>query len=87
MSDIYVRELAPEVKAKLKAEAKKRGVSLNFLVKEILKKHILSPDVQSIEEKYTNFVKDITVAFMVEHEKNRESIENLTYLIKHFTSK
>lgn len=87
MSDLYVRGLDAEFKAKLKAIAKKRGVSLNFLIKEILTKYVLSPDVKNIEDKYVNFVKDITAAVLAEQEKNRESIENLTYLIKHFTSK
>lgn len=82
MSDIYIRNIDASVKAKLKAEAKRKGISNNELVKMVLEDYVRTPTTRNVEDKYINLAKDITSAFLQECKKNQECIEELSYEIK-----
>jgi plasmid stability protein len=50
MADVLVRGLAPEVVARLKAQAKRKGRSLQAEMKEILERGARMPDESDIPE-------------------------------------
>lgn len=58
MENLYLR-IEDEIKAKLSKEAKRKGISLNRYVGNLLETFTLSSDIQSLDEKYRLFVKDI----------------------------
>lgn len=58
MENLYLR-IEDEIKVKLSKEAKLKGISLNRYVGNLLETFTLSSDIQSLDEKYRLFVKDI----------------------------
>ena len=58
MENLYLR-IEDEIKVKLSKEAKRKGISLNRYVGNLLETFTLSSDIQSLDEKYRLFVKDI----------------------------
>ena len=57
--DIYIRNIDPGIKIKLKENAKKKGISLNEYVKNILETAALSIEVTSLDDKYSNLTKEL----------------------------
>ncbi|MBF1135087.1 MAG: hypothetical protein HXL77_01210 [[Eubacterium] sulci] len=79
--DIYIRNIDPGIKIKLKENAKKKGISLNEYVKNILETAALSIEVTSLDDKYSNLTKELLSIYTGIIEKNTSVIAENNYII------
>lgn len=79
--DIYIRNIDPGIKIKLKENAKKKGISLNEYVKNILETAALSIEVTSLDDKYSNLTKELLSIYTSIIEKNTSVIAENNYIL------
>ena len=79
--DIYIRNIDPGIKIKLKENAKKKGISLNEYVKNILETAVLSIEVTSLDDKYSNLTKELLSIYTGIIEKNTSVIAENNYIL------
>lgn len=79
--DIYIRNIDPGIKIKLKENAKKKGISLNEYVKNILEIAALSIEVTSLDDKYSNLTKELLSIYTGIIEKNTSVIAENNYIL------
>ncbi|MBF1036344.1 MAG: hypothetical protein HXL15_02700 [Parvimonas sp.] len=79
--DIYIRNIDPGIKIKLKENAKKKGISLNEYVKNILETAALSIEVTSLDDKYSNLTKELLSIYTGMIEKNTSVIAENNYIL------
>lgn len=79
--DIYIRNIDPGIKIKLKENAKKKGISLNEYVKNILETAALSIEVISLDDKYSNLTKELLSIYTGIIEKNTSVIAENNYIL------
>lgn len=79
--DIYIRNIDPGIKIKLKENAKKKGISLNEYVKNILETAALSIEVTSLDDKYSNLTKELLSIYTGIIEKNTNVIAENNYIL------
>lgn len=79
--DIYIRNIEPGIKIKLKENAKKKGISLNEYVKNILETAALSIEVTSLDDKYSNLTKELLSIYTGIIEKNTSVIAENNYIL------
>lgn len=79
--DIYIRNINPGIKIKLKENAKKKGISLNEYVKNILETAALSIEVTSLDDKYSNLTKELLSIYTGIIEKNTSVIAENNYIL------
>ena len=79
--DIYIRNIDPGIKIKLKENAKKKGISLNEYVKNILETAALSIEVTSLDDKYSNLTKELLSIYTGIIEKNMSVIAENNYIL------
>lgn len=79
--DIYIRNIDPGIKIKLKENAKKKGISLNEYVKNILETAALSIEVTSLDDKYSNLTKELLSIYTGIIEKNTSVIAENSYIL------
>ena len=79
--DIYIRNIDPGIKIKLKENAKKKGISLNEYVKNILETAALSIEVTSLDDKYSNLTKELLSIYTGIIEKNTSVIAQNNYIL------
>lgn len=79
--DIYIRNIDPGIKIKLKENAKKKGISLNEYVKNILETAALSLEVTSLDDKYSNLTKELLSIYTGIIEKNTSVIAENNYIL------
>lgn len=79
--DIYIRNIDPGIKIKLKENAKKKGISLNEYVKNILETVALSIEVTSLDDKYSNLTKELLSIYTGIIEKNTSVIAENNYML------
>lgn len=79
--DIYIRNIDPGIKIKLKENAKKKGISLNEYVKNILGTAALSIEVTSLDDKYSNLTKELLSIYTGIIEKNTSVIAENNYIL------
>jgi len=79
--DIYIRNIDPGIKIKLKENAKKKGISLNEYVKNILETAALSIEVTSLDDKYSNLTKELLSIYTGILEKNTSVIAENNYIL------
>ncbi len=79
--DIYIRNIDPGIKVKLKENAKKKGISLNEYVKNILETAALSIEVTSLDDKYSNLTKELLSIYTGIIEKNTSVIAENNYIL------
>lgn len=79
--DIYIRNIDPGIKIKLKENAKKKGISLNEYVKNILETAALSIEVTSLDDKYSNLTKELLSIYTGIIEKNTSVIAENNYIL------
>lgn len=79
--DIYIRNIDPGIKIKLKENAKKKGISLNEYVKNILETAALSIEVTSLDDKYSNLTKELLSIYTGIIEKNTSVIAENNYIV------
>lgn len=79
--DIYIRNIDPGIKIKLKENAKKKGISLNEYVKNILETTALSIEVTSLDDKYSNLTKELLSIYTGIIEKNTSVIAENNYIL------
>lgn len=79
--DIYIRNIDPGIKIKLKENAKKKGISLNEYVKNILETATLSIEVTSLDDKYSNLTKELLSIYTGIIEKNTSVIAENNYIL------
>lgn len=79
--DIYIRNIDPGIKIKLKENAKKKGISLNEYVKNILETAALSIEVTSLDDKYSNLTKELLSIYTGIIEKNTSVIAENNYML------
>jgi hypothetical protein len=79
--DIYIRNIDPGIKIKLKENAKKKGISLNEYVKNILETAALSIEVTSLDDKYSNLTKELLSIYTGMIEKNTNVIAENNYIL------
>lgn len=88
MTDVlYIRGLDPEVKAKLEKMAKKKGLSLNKYVTNILSDYVVNPTVKAQEEKFSNLVKDMTGLYQSLLTSTKEVISENTLVLQEVKEK
>lgn len=80
--NLYIRGLDPEVKAKLEKMARKKGVSLNKYVTNILSDYVVNPTVKAQEEKFSNLVKDMTGLYQSLLTSTKEVISENTLVLQ-----
>ena len=66
---------------KLKENAKKKGISLNEYVKNILETAALSIEVTSLDDKYSNLTKELLSIYTGIIEKNTSVIAENNYIL------
>lgn len=79
--DIYIRNIDPGIKIKLKENAKKKGISLNEYVKNILETAALFIEVTSLDDKYSNLTKELLSIYTGIIEKNTSVIAENNYIL------
>ena len=79
--DIYIRNIDHGIKIKLKENAKKKGISLNEYVKNILETAALSIEVTSLDDKYSNLTKELLSIYTGIIEKNTSVIAENNYIL------
>ena len=79
--DIYIRNIDPGIKIKLKENAKKKGVSLNEYIKNILETAALSIEITSLDDKYSNLTKELLSIYTGIIEKNTSVIAENNYIL------
>jgi plasmid stability protein len=79
--DIYIRNIDPGIKIKLKENAKKKGISLNEYVKNILETAALSIEITSLDDKYSNLTKELLSIYTGIIEKNTSVIAENNYIL------
>lgn len=79
--DIYIRNIDPGIKIKLKENAKKKGISLNEYVKNILETAALSIEIISLDDKYSNLTKELLSIYTGIIEKNTSVIAENNYIL------
>lgn len=79
--DIYIRNIDPGIKIKLKENAKNKGISLNEYVKKILETAALSIEVTSLDDKYSNLTKELLSIYTGIIEKNTSVIAENNYIL------
>lgn len=79
--DIYIRNIDPGIKIKLKENAKKKRISLNEYVKNILETAALSIEVTSLDDKYSNLTKELLSIYTGIIEKNTSVIAENNYIL------
>lgn len=79
--DIYIRNIDPGIKIKLKENAKKKGISLNEYVKKILETAALSIEITSLDDKYSNLTKELLSIYTGIIEKNTSVIAENNYIL------
>lgn len=79
--DIYIRNIDPGIKIKLKENAKKKGISLNEYIKNILETAALSIEVTSLDDKYSNLTKELLSIYTGIIEKNTSVIAENNYIL------
>lgn len=79
--DIYIRNIDPGIKIKLKENAKKKEISLNEYVKNILETAALSIEVTSLDDKYSNLTKELLSIYTGIIEKNTSVIAENNYIL------
>ena len=57
MPDIYLRNLSGDILAKLDTQAKKRGISRNKYIVDILTNYAIAPQVRELDDRYRELVK------------------------------
>lgn len=79
--DIYIRNIDPGIKIKLKENAKKKGISLNEYIKNILETAALSIEITSLDDKYSNLIKELLSIYTGIIEKNTSVIAENNYIL------
>lgn len=79
--DIYIRNIDPGIKIKLKENAKKKGISLNEYVKNILETAALSIEITSLDDKYSNLTKELLSIYTGIIEKSTSVIAENNYIL------
>lgn len=79
--DIYIRNIDPGIKIKLKENAKKKGISLNEYIKNILETAALSIEITSLDDKYGNLTKELLSIYTGIIEKNTSVIAENNYIL------
>lgn len=79
--DIYIRNIEPGIKIKLKENAKKKGISLNEYIKNILETAALSIEITSLDDKYSNLTKELLSIYTGIIEKNTSVIAENNYIL------
>ena len=79
--DIYIRNIDPGLKIKLKENAKKKGISLNEYIKNILETAALSIEITSLDDKYSNLTKELLSIYTGIIEKNTSVIAENNYIL------
>lgn len=79
--DIYIRNIDPGIKIKLKENAKKKGISLNKYIKNILETAALSIEITSLDDKYSNLTKELLSIYTGIIEKNTSVIAENNYIL------
>ena len=79
--DIYIRNIDSGIKIKLKENAKKKGISLNEYVKNILETAAFSIEVKSLDDKYSNLTKELLSIYTGIIEKNTSVIAENNYIL------
>jgi hypothetical protein len=79
--DIYIRNIDPGIKIKLKENAKKKGISLNEYIKKILETAALSIEITSLDDKYSNLTKELLSIYTGIIEKNTSVIAENNYIL------
>ncbi|MBF1276436.1 MAG: hypothetical protein HXM95_05135 [Parvimonas micra] len=79
--DIYIRNIDPGIKIKLKENAKKKGISLNEYIKNILETAALSIEITSLDDKYSNLTKELLSIYTGIIEKNTSVIAENNYIL------
>lgn len=79
--DIYIRNIDPGIKIKLKENAKNKGISLNEYVKNILETAALSIEITSLDDKYSNLTKELLSIYTGIIEKNTSVIAENNYIL------
>lgn len=75
--DIYIRNIDPGIKIKLKENAKKKGISLNEYIKNILETAALSIEITSLDDKYSNLTKELLSIYTGIIEKTRALLQKI----------
>lgn len=79
--DIYIRNIDPGIKIQLKENAKKKGISLNEYIKNILETAALSIEITSLDDKYSNLTKELLSIYTGIIEKNTSVIAENNYIL------
>lgn len=79
--DIYIRNIDPGIKIKLKENAKKKGISLNEYIKNILETAALSIEITSLDDKYSNLTKELLSIYTGIIKKNTSVIAENNYIL------
>ena len=79
---LYIRGIDQDIKAKLEKEARKKGMSLNKYIINILTDYAINPTLVTQEDKYANLVKDVSGMYQKLLTITREQLSENTHLLK-----
>lgn len=85
--DIYVRNVKPEIKSKLKKLAKEKGLSLNAFINTIIEDYATSPEIRNINNKYTELVNTVISIYQSDNAEMKEIIAENSYILKQIVEK
>ena len=77
-NELRLRNVDPAAVLRLERMAKDRGMQRNELARAILENAAMSPDLMTVNERYSALVKDVLVAIQA----NTEELERLSDLIE-----
>lgn len=80
MANVYIRDLDEQVYANLKAISKRSKVSVNHLIKSILKEKVVSVEAKNIDEKYQDNIENMINIYIAHSDEIRSRLDDI-YLI------
>lgn len=75
MSTAYIRGIDENTYTVLQKEAKRKGISLSELVRQILDHHVSRIEIEAVDQKYRTFVKEQIALYRLDQEDMRELME------------
>ncbi len=74
MSTAYIRDIDENTYAVLQKEAKRRGISLSELVRQILNQYVSRREIETLDQKYRTFVQEQIILYRMDQAEIRQLV-------------
>ncbi|NCE98096.1 hypothetical protein [Emergencia sp. 1XD21-10] len=82
MISYCIKQIDARTYSYLKAEAKRKKVSINVLINSILDSHANKNSIENIDNKYRDFVDDIVKLYRLDHEDFQMLMQRLVSVLE-----